>query len=176
MCWNPDAENKGLCVELCGGSEASPTCSDESKFNCAVVNDGVLAYPAPEGAPISWLSHKTLGDFFVAASEHDEAAGQTYHVGGPEALTSADLAGVLAERLGRPVTYSRIPLEGFAAGLNAAFGPPAGDRIASIYQQLEAHPQAMDAGQTAAHVLDVRAESFADFAARNDWQIIETAS
>ncbi len=42
MCWDVDTEGKGVCAELCGGSEAAPTCSDEASFDCVVVNEGVL--------------------------------------------------------------------------------------------------------------------------------------
>lgn len=42
FCWDVDMESKGVCVELCGGSEASPTCPDEAAFHCVVVNEGVL--------------------------------------------------------------------------------------------------------------------------------------
>jgi hypothetical protein len=52
MCWDVDAENKGLCVELCGGTEASPTCSNEADFGCAVVNDGVLNLCLPDCDPL----------------------------------------------------------------------------------------------------------------------------
>jgi len=52
MCWDVNAENKGLCVELCGGSEAAPTCSDEADFNCAVVNEGVLNLCLPGCDPL----------------------------------------------------------------------------------------------------------------------------
>ncbi|MFN3641881.1 MAG: SDR family oxidoreductase [Gemmobacter sp.] len=140
-----------------------------------IVGDGVLAYPAPPDAPISWLSHKTLADFMVAAAERDEAAGQSIRVGGPAALTGHDLARVLGERLARSVTYRRIPLVGFAAGLNDAFGPPAGDRIASLYALLDEEPRAMEVTADADRVLGVRPERFEDFIARHDWTLTHGA-
>lgn len=41
MCWDTDAENKGVCVQLCTGTEEMPACSDPDQ-GCAVVNEGVL--------------------------------------------------------------------------------------------------------------------------------------
>ncbi len=42
MCWDVDGENHGTCVEQCGGSPESPTCTDNENFDCPVVADGVL--------------------------------------------------------------------------------------------------------------------------------------
>jgi hypothetical protein len=42
MCWNADPETgAGLCIELCSGGPATPTCSDSNTV-CAIFNDGVL--------------------------------------------------------------------------------------------------------------------------------------
>lgn len=141
-----------------------------------IVDDGVLVYPAPQDAPISWLSHKTLGDFFVAGAEREETAGQAYRIGGPEALTGGDLVRILSERLGKAITYQRIPLEAFAAGLDNALGAPAGTRVASIYARLDHEPRAMDVGDEAARALGVTPEPFADFAARQDWRLPQHAT
>ncbi len=136
-----------------------------------IVTEGVLAYPAPADAPISWLSHTTLADFIVAAAERDEAVGKVFRIGGPEALTGHDIARMLGERLARSVSYQRIPLAGFAAGSNEAFGPPAGDRIASLYSLLDEHPRAMAVGDEPARALGVKPERFEDFAARHAWAL-----
>jgi len=52
FCWDVDERNQGICVELCTGTEASPTCSNEQDFNCAVVNDGVLNLCLPGCDPL----------------------------------------------------------------------------------------------------------------------------
>ncbi len=52
FCWDVNEMNEGICVELCGGTEAAPTCSDEQEFNCAVVNDGVLNLCLPNCDPL----------------------------------------------------------------------------------------------------------------------------
>lgn len=137
----------------------------------AIVNDAMLAYPAPAGAPISWLSHRSLADFVLAAASAPDASGRTYRIGGPAALTGDELAAALSASLGKEINYVRVPLDGFAAGLNAQLGTPAGDRIASLYALLERQPQAMATGEEAAEELGVQPEDFARFAARQNWSV-----
>lgn len=137
----------------------------------SILQDGVLAYPAPAAAATSWLSHRSLAEFVLAAATHPGAPGQDLRIGGPAALTGDELATILAERLGRAITYRRIPLAGFAAGLNQAYGAPAGDRIASLYATLEAQPDVLAVDGSAAALLGVAPESFAEFAARQRWEV-----
>jgi uncharacterized protein YbjT (DUF2867 family) len=134
-----------------------------------IVAHGVLAYPAPEAARISWLSHRSLADIVFAAASHPDAAGRDLRIGGPEALTGESLCAQLARHLGQPIRYQRIPLDGFAAGLDQAFGPPAGQRIASLYARLEKEPDAMAVDPAATVFLGVKPETFTAFAARRSW-------
>jgi nucleoside-diphosphate-sugar epimerase len=129
---------------------------------------GTLAYPAPADVAVAWISHRTLAEAVVAAATA-QVLGQSIRIGGPQALTGTEVAGLLSDRLGRSVAYAQIPLDGFAAGLNASFGPPAGDRIAELYAHLAAHPTSMADGVEGLARLGVRAESFADFIARQTW-------
>lgn len=135
----------------------------------AIAEQGVLAYPAPEAAPIAWLSHRSLAAFIHAAATHPDAPGRNLRVGGPEALVGAELGERLSYRLGRPIAYRRIPRDAFAAGLDQAYGPPAGQRIASLYAWLESEPAALAVDAAANRWLAVTPESFEAFAARHDW-------
>jgi len=129
---------------------------------------GTLAYPAARDTRIAWLSHRSLAAAAVAAATAD-VAGRSIAIGGPEALSGTELAEAVGAHLGRPVGYAEVPLAGFAAGLNAAFGPPAGDRIAELYAHLAAHPDALADGAAGMADLGVAPESFAAFVARNAW-------
>lgn len=131
----------------------------------AIVGEGVLAYPAPVAARISWLSHRSLGAMVVATAAQPDLAGRELRIGGPEALTGDELAAILAAHLRRPVAYQRLPLAHFAAGIDQAFGPPAGERLASIYARLDVEPDAM--AVAADGELGVRAETFAAFVERS---------
>ncbi|MCR5944150.1 MULTISPECIES: SDR family oxidoreductase [Brucella] len=135
---------------------------------------GVFTYPAPEDAPISWVSHRSLAEYVVSAAESDEASGNEYRVGGPEPLTGRETAAILGARLGREVEYRRLPLDLMAAGLNKAMGSPTGDRIVSLYARLDTDPGFMDLGRDGGAVLGVRPESFEDFVARQDWSVTLT--
>ncbi len=130
--------------------------------------NGTFAYPAAPDAAIAWISHRTLGGAVVAASTAP-VIGKSIRIGGPQALTGPQIAAALSAQLGRDVGYATIPLPGFAAGLNAAFGPPAGDRIAELYAHLAQFPDSMADGADGLSRLGVRPESFADFIARQAW-------
>lgn len=129
------------------------------------IQAGTLAYPAPRAAPIAWISHATLAKAVLAAATAD-ALGQSIPIGGPQALTGDEMASALAAHLGHPVGYAEIPLPDFAAGLNAAFGAPAGDRIAELYADLAQHPASQSDGQDGLARLGVTGETFADFLSR----------
>ncbi len=131
----------------------------------AITGEGVLGCPAPAEASISWVSHRSLGEFARAAVESG-APGRAYPIGGPEALTGAQLCRTLGERLEREVRYERIPLDAFAAALDGISDAPGGQRVAGLYRSLERHPRAAARDAAAFDALGVRPESLRDFVAR----------
>lgn len=137
----------------------------------SIVNDGVIAYPIPDDARVSWISHRTLADFVVAAAESGAAAGKEYRIGGPEALTAADLTSAMSTRLGKEVRYYQLPLDVMAAGLNQSLGAPTGDRIVRLYARLDHEPRSMAVDSSAARELNVAPETFRDFVARHEWKL-----
>lgn len=130
--------------------------------------DGALAYPAATDAPVSWMSHRSLGAFALAAAERGEA-GRAYAVGGPEALTGPDLARALGAATGRPLAYAEMPAEAFEGAMNGAMGSPAGTRLRTIYDRLHREPRAMARRPDDWSDLGVEPESARDWAARQDW-------
>jgi NAD(P)H dehydrogenase (quinone) len=130
---------------------------------------GTLAYPMQPDTAVAWVSHRTLADAIVAAATMADT-GQTFRIGSAP-VTALQIAAALAAHLGHPVAYAPIPLAGFAAGLNASFGPPAGDRIAELYANLEANPKVMIDGTADLARLGVAPESIADFIARSRWMV-----
>ena len=137
-------------------------------WSLPAILSGTFAYPAPPEVATSWISHRTLAEAVVAAATAP-VLGQSIRIGGPAAITGIEMAAMLSLHLNRPITYAQIPLPDFAAGLNAAFGAPAGDRIAELYAHLAAHPDAMTDGAEGLARLGVTGESFADFIARQRW-------
>jgi NAD(P)H dehydrogenase (quinone) len=139
-------------------------------WSLPAILSGTLAYPTPPEVAVAWISHHTLAQAVVAAATAP-VIGQSIRIGGPAAITGPQMASILSAHLDRPVAYAPIPLPDFAAGLNAGFGAPAGDRIAELYLHLAAHPTAMADGAEGLAKLGVTGESFADFVARQRWTV-----
>lgn len=137
----------------------------------AIAAQGLLASPAPEEALISYISHRSLAAYVLAVATHPDAVGHDLRIGGPEALSGTQLCERLGKRLGRALLYQAIPLDAFAAGLDQAFGAPAGQRIASAYVRLSTDPTAMAVDPASVAFLSVEAESFSTFAARHEWSM-----
>lgn len=137
-------------------------------WSLPAILSGTFAYPAPAEVAISWMSHRTLAQAVVAAATAP-VVGQSIRIGGPRAITGPKMAAMLSAHLGHPVAYAPIPLPDFAAGLNASFGAPAGDRIAELYAELAAHPDMMANGAEGLARLGVTGETFTDFIARQRW-------
>lgn len=126
---------------------------------------GTIIYPAAAQAPVSWLSHRTLGAWVTAVAE-GAADGETLAIGGPQALTGEELAQEIGRGLGRAMRYVPISPDAFAQGMNAARGAPAEDRLAAIYQYLAKHPESIKTDPALARALGAELESAAGFAAR----------
>lgn len=135
----------------------------------AIVQEGIFAYPIQSSWPISWISHLTLADFVLAAARHRATDDEIFLIGGPEALTAEMITTILSQTLGKPVCHVPVSLADFSAGLNAAYGTPAGDDIADLYRYLETHPKALLRDGSAAVKLGVTPEPFSVWASRQDW-------
>ncbi|MDX2266361.1 MAG: NmrA family NAD(P)-binding protein [Hyphomicrobiales bacterium] len=135
----------------------------------SIVNEGVLAYPMPEDAPVSWISHASLGAFAAAAAEADLSGGRIFDVGGPEALTGPQVAAILSRHVGREVRYMTLDLGVFGAALNQAYGPPVGDHIADLYRLMATDKRIMERDAGAYARLGVKPETFDAWAARQTW-------
>jgi NAD(P)H dehydrogenase (quinone) len=88
-------------------------------IRASVEERGVLASPIALDAPISYVSAADVARFGVLALEDDDLEGATLNLGGPEAVTYADLLGVMSELLGQRVEYQQIPL----GQVEESFGP-----------------------------------------------------
>ncbi|MEU8537063.1 SDR family oxidoreductase [Streptomyces parvulus] len=102
----------------------------------AIVNDGVLAYPLPEGQRVAWMSHEDLAKVAARALDDDVPAGQVLHVGGADVLTGPELAAVFGQALGREVRYLPLEVAQFEQGLAGLLGPEAAAGVAGIYHHV----------------------------------------
>ncbi len=133
----------------------------------------IMSYPKPSHAQVTWISHKTLGDYVVAAamirSDTENIWGQRFKIGGADTFDGPALATALGKAISRPLVYEAQSLDAFAANLNTAFGEPTGDRVAETYIWIEKHPGAMRVDDRAEKLFGVTPEPFADWAARQSW-------
>ncbi len=83
-CWDVDeATKQGICVEMCTGSEATPVCSNEADFSCAVVNDGILNLCLPACDPLAQDCAGDdlcllVGQTFVCVLDASDEGGQLF--------------------------------------------------------------------------------------------------
>lgn len=90
------------------------------------VLSGAVALPAGD-TPEPFVDVEDIADVAVAALTEDGHAGQLYEVTGPRMLTFAEAIGEIARATGRPITFTEISAEEYAAAM-AAEGVP-GDVI-----------------------------------------------
>jgi NAD(P)H dehydrogenase (quinone) len=133
------------------------------------IRGGALPYPVNFTTRMSWISHRALGDFVVAAIRQFEGASRTFRIGGPEALTLPQVADLVGQRVGHAVAPVSVPVPDFAASLNQAFGAPAGDDIGDFYQFVANHPDAVVRTPQQWAPLAVEPESLTGWLARQDW-------
>lgn len=105
--------------------------------------ENVVAYPVGADRPTSWIAAQDLGRFAVAAMGKPELAGRAFDLGGPEALTGADIARSFSNGLGREIRYESISPQAFGTIMGKVMGPEAEAGIVAAYSAGEAAP--MDA-------------------------------
>ena len=111
------------------------------------------------------MSHRTLAAWMVGVAT-GRADGRVLSIGGPACLNGAELAEAIGSGMGREASYVSVAPEEFAAGINAAMGTPAGDRLAAIYTWANSETDHLCVGLEEARRLGVTLESADAFAAR----------
>jgi len=85
--------------------------------------DGAF-YGASGGGRTAYVAVKDIAEVAaVALTSPADHAGQTYTLTGPEALTDSEVAAVIAEAAGRPISYVDLDPETYAGGLASAGAP-----------------------------------------------------
>lgn len=95
---------------------------------------GVVAYPHRADYPVSWIASDDVAKLAVAAFERPELAGQSFDVGGPEALIGGRIAESFTGALGRRIRYEAITPQAFGERMGQVFGPEMGAGAARAYQ------------------------------------------
>lgn len=141
-----------------------------------IANDRTVAYPLAAGTACAWITWEDAAACVAAALDDRATIGGTYDIGGPEALTGAEVAAAFEAAHGMPHAYVGVPLEVFEAGLSQAIGTEAGREIAALYRWLNAGGAdhlAAAAGGTAA--LGVQATPMRDWAVHVPWNALAGA-
>jgi uncharacterized protein YbjT (DUF2867 family) len=134
----------------------------------AARESGVFSYPMAEDIRIGWISHRTLAEAAVEAAIRPDAAGRAFDIAGPAAMTGGEVAVLISKALGKPISFAPLDPGILAAGLNQAYGAPAGDDIADLYRHLPQAPEALAHGTDNA-ALGLEPESFEEWFARQDF-------
>lgn len=105
-------------------------------FSEGYLRDGVLAgeIALPAGAvPEPFIDADDIADVVVAALTDERHANKLYEVTGPRALTFAEAVGEIAAAIGRPIRYTQISPQEFAAGMQQAGVP---DAVVALLDEL----------------------------------------
>lgn len=146
----------------------------------SIVHQGIVAYPLPPEQRVSWLSWQEAAAFAVAAFDRADLAARkvVLALGGAEALTGPEIAAALSRVLHKPVHYANLPLAQLEAGLNQAFGAPAGTELAANYAWLtrlrERSPLEVDVTRARAE-LPVPERRFESWASEVPWSMLAGA-
>lgn len=105
----------------------------EGEFRHAV-RDGVIALPAGTvREPL--VDCDDIAEVAVAALTDERHAGELYELTGPRLLGFDEVAAILAEAAGWPVTFAPVSLDEFHAGVAAAAGPEAAELLTAICRE-----------------------------------------
>ena len=132
--------------------------------------EGILDYPPlPADLKVQWTSHLDQARIAVAAMERPDLAGRHFEIGTPDALTGADLAGLVSEWLGRDVQFDPLTPAEFGERVGKALGnPAAGFALTDLYgaiAKLRSHAMAVDT-QSLEATLHIKLITVADHIAR----------
>ncbi len=144
----------------------------------SIVNNGIFAYPAKPDLKISWICLDDVAAFMVEALANADLPSGRYRIGGPEALVGDEVAAVLSEVAGKPITFKSLTPDAFASAMSLLVtGSPdvqplsIYDGMASFYRWYNAQPVSplvVDPAEMAQHFRH-QPTSLATWAARQDW-------
>lgn len=96
-----------------------------------ITEDGVIAYPVPEAAPLPWVALDDVANVIETALTADDPVATQLVAGAP--LAGSSLASEIASAIGRAVIYEEISPDAYRAQLAAHVGDHAAHGIAALY-------------------------------------------
>ena len=144
----------------------------------SIVKHNIFAYPAKPDLKISLISLDDVARLMVAALQNPLANNQRFTVGGPEALTGAEVAKVLSQAAGRDIEFKSLSPNEFAGNISelvtGSRDIPEGSvysgmaRFYTFYNDQPRSPLDVDT-ETFLPQLPVKLTSFSDWAHAQDW-------
>lgn len=139
-----------------------------------LAGEGVLSYPLPADLRVSWLSHDDLAAATVAALHREGLENTTLRIGGPEAVTGAELAEEFSRGMGRRIVFRPQEVGEFESRLGRVMGPEAASGVGGIYRWLAGEPDAelfVADHDTVQRELGITTTSIAWWVAAQPWHI-----
>ncbi|MGE0668698.1 MAG: SDR family oxidoreductase [Sphingomonadales bacterium] len=147
----------------------------------SIVRDGIYTYPHNPFLQANWISLDDVAKFMIAAIDRPDLEGAWLNIGGPERLVPDDVATILSETLGRPISFVPRTPNQFGKALADAFGDQVSPeehaaisaRIAEFYVYnnfAPTKPFCVDMKP----VLDripIKLETMREWAARQEWAL-----
>jgi uncharacterized protein YbjT (DUF2867 family) len=133
---------------------------------------GELRYPRPADDPVAWVSADDVGAATAAAlARPGVSRGRRFRLAGPQVLTFTEVAAVLSDVLGRPVTFRQITGREYGEMVGAVLGPELGAAIGAGYDQMPPFPNPLLAPDTtpARTDLGITFTPLATWARRQQW-------
>ncbi len=144
----------------------------------AIITQGIFAYACKPDLAISWVSQEDVAAYMIAAFQHPALTAHQFTVGGPEALTGAEVAARLSLAIGRTISFRSLDPDEFAGAMSKLVTGSAAfergslyDRMAEFYRWYNAQPTsplAIDLRPVLA-VLPVRPTPLLVWAGEQDW-------
>ncbi len=144
----------------------------------SIVNSSIFAYPAKPDLKISWICLDDVAAFMVEALQNDDLPSGRYAIGGPQALIGDEVAKILSEVAGKPVTFKSMSPDEFASAMSllvtgSATVEPKSiySGMASFYSFYNEQPVSPLIANTdeMARFFRTRPTSLAEWASKQDW-------
>src|SRR5262245_21748715 len=138
----------------------------------AIVREGRIFAAAGDGK-IRFVDTRDIAAGAAVTLTHSGHAGKKYVLTGPEALSYADVARILSDAVGRPITYVPLSLEEARERMEGAGEPPwAIDGLLALAAYQRAGGPTAVVHDTVWHVLGRPPRSFVEFATDHAKQFI----
>ncbi len=144
----------------------------------SIVNSSIFAYPAKPDLKISWICLDDVAAFMVEALQNDDLPSGRYAIGGPQALIGDEVAEILSEVAGKPITFKSMSPDEFASAMSllvtgSATVEPKSiySGMASFYSFYNEQPVSPLIANTdeMARFFRTRPTSLAEWASKQDW-------